>query len=70
MFYPTKWDWATLVGVFGLFGTLFYLFVRFLPQISIVEIRSLVHETTLRSTNLRVSVRRHRWHKYSIAART
>jgi Ni/Fe-hydrogenase subunit HybB-like protein len=45
MFYPTRWDWATLVGVFGLFGTLFYLFVRFLPMISIVEVRSLVHET-------------------------
>lgn len=46
MFYPTRWDWATLVGVFGLFGTLFYLFVRFLPAISIVEMRSLVHETS------------------------
>lgn len=46
MFYPTRWDWATLVGVFGLFGTLFYLFVRFLPVISIVEVRSLVHETS------------------------
>jgi Ni/Fe-hydrogenase subunit HybB-like protein len=46
MFYPTRWDWATLVGVFGLFGTLFYLFVRFLPMISIVEARSLVHETS------------------------
>jgi Ni/Fe-hydrogenase subunit HybB-like protein len=46
MFYPTRWDWATLVGVFGLFGTLFYLFIRFLPMISIVEVRSLVHETS------------------------
>lgn len=45
MFYPTRWDWATLVGVFGLFGTLFYLFVRFLPTISMVEVRTLVHET-------------------------
>jgi Ni/Fe-hydrogenase subunit HybB-like protein len=46
MFYPTRWDWATLVGVFGLFGTLFYLFIRFLPMISIVEVRSFVHETS------------------------
>ena len=46
MYYPTRWDWATLVGVFGLFGTLFYLFIRFLPMISIVEVRSLVHETS------------------------
>jgi Ni/Fe-hydrogenase subunit HybB-like protein len=50
MFYPTRWDWATLVGVFGLFGTLFYLFVRVLPMISIVEVRSLVHETDLEKT--------------------
>jgi Ni/Fe-hydrogenase subunit HybB-like protein len=51
MFYPTRWDWATLVGVFGLFGTLFYLFVRFLPMISIVEARSLVHETSREKTH-------------------
>jgi Ni/Fe-hydrogenase subunit HybB-like protein len=50
MFYPTRWDWATLVGVFGLFGTLFYLFVRFLPMISMVEVRSLVHETSTEKT--------------------
>jgi len=45
MYYPTKWDWATYLGTFGLFFTLFYLFIRFLPMISIVEVRSLVHET-------------------------
>ncbi len=45
MYYPTKWDWATYAGTFGLFFTLFYLFIRFLPMISIVEVRSLVHET-------------------------
>jgi Ni/Fe-hydrogenase subunit HybB-like protein len=46
MYYPTRWDWATLAGSFGLFLTLFYLFVRFLPMISIVEVRSLVQETS------------------------
>ena len=45
MYYPTKWDWATYIGTFGLFFTLFYLFIRFLPMISIVEVRALVHET-------------------------
>ena len=45
MFYPTRWDWATYLGTIGLFFTLFFLFIRFLPMISIVEIRSLVHET-------------------------
>jgi Ni/Fe-hydrogenase subunit HybB-like protein len=46
MYYPTKWDWATYAGTFGLFITMFFLFIRFLPMISIVEVRSLVHETT------------------------
>ena len=45
MYYPTRWDWATFVGTIGLFLTLFYLFIRFLPMISIVEVRALVHET-------------------------
>jgi Ni/Fe-hydrogenase subunit HybB-like protein len=45
MFVPTGWDWATYLGTIGLFFTLFYLFVRFLPMISIVEMRHLVHET-------------------------
>jgi molybdopterin-containing oxidoreductase family membrane subunit len=45
MYFPTRWDWATYLGTFGLFFTLFYLFIRFLPMISIVEVRSLVQET-------------------------
>ena len=46
MYYPTRWDWATFLGTVGLFFTLFYLFLRYLPMISIVEVRSLVHETS------------------------
>jgi Ni/Fe-hydrogenase subunit HybB-like protein len=46
IYYPTRWDWATYVGTIGLFFTLFYLFLRFLPMISIVEVRGLVHETS------------------------
>ena len=42
---PTRWDWATFVGTIGLFLTLLYLFIRFLPMISIYEMRSLVEET-------------------------
>jgi len=45
MYYPTRWDWATYLGTIGLFFTLFYLFIRFLPMISIVEMRGLLHET-------------------------
>jgi Ni/Fe-hydrogenase subunit HybB-like protein len=39
---PTFWDWATFVGTLGLFLTLFFLFIRFLPAISIFEMRTLV----------------------------
>ncbi|MGA7852271.1 MAG: NrfD/PsrC family molybdoenzyme membrane anchor subunit [Candidatus Acidiferrales bacterium] len=45
MYYPTRWDWATFVGTIGLFLTLLFLFIRFLPVISIYEMRSLVEET-------------------------
>jgi Ni/Fe-hydrogenase subunit HybB-like protein len=46
MYYPTRWDWATYVGTIGLFLTLLFLFIRFLPVISIYEMRSLVEETS------------------------
>jgi molybdopterin-containing oxidoreductase family membrane subunit len=36
---PTVWDYAAMVGSIGLFITLFCLFVRFLPMISITEMR-------------------------------
>ena len=42
MYYPTRWDWATYIGTIGLFLTLFFLFIRFLPLISIFEMRQLV----------------------------
>jgi Ni/Fe-hydrogenase subunit HybB-like protein len=45
MFYPTRWDYIIFVGTIGLFFTLFYLFIRFLPMISIFEMRDLVHKT-------------------------
>jgi len=38
----TRWDWATYVGSIGLFLALLFLFIRFLPMISIFEMRSLV----------------------------
>jgi len=43
-FYPTAWDWMTLFGTVGLFLTLLFLFIRFLPLISISEVRELVAE--------------------------
>src|SRR5438477_10618348 len=44
MFFPTIWDWATLFGSIGLFLTLLFLFIRFLPMIAISETRELVAE--------------------------
>jgi molybdopterin-containing oxidoreductase family membrane subunit len=41
MYHPTFWDWATLFGSIGLFLTLLLLFIRFLPMISISELREL-----------------------------
>jgi molybdopterin-containing oxidoreductase family membrane subunit len=43
MYYPTKWDWATYIGTIGFFLTMMWLFVRFLPAISIFEVREVLH---------------------------
>jgi Ni/Fe-hydrogenase subunit HybB-like protein len=44
MFYPTIWDWAVLSGVVGLFIMYFFLFIRFLPMVSMAETRRLIHD--------------------------
>jgi molybdopterin-containing oxidoreductase family membrane subunit len=45
---PTFWDFATFFGTIGLFLTLFFLFIRVLPAISIFEMRTLVPEAGTR----------------------
>ncbi|MEX0711498.1 MAG: NrfD/PsrC family molybdoenzyme membrane anchor subunit, partial [Pirellulales bacterium] len=45
MYYPTVWDLAQFAGSIGLFLTLLFLFIRFLPVIAIFELRELVHDT-------------------------
>ena len=47
MYYPTIWDWMTFLGTIGLFLTLFFLFVRFLPMISIFEMRTMAPDAKL-----------------------
>jgi molybdopterin-containing oxidoreductase family membrane subunit len=42
MYMPTVWDWGTFIGTIGLFLTLLFLFVRFLPMISIFEMRTIL----------------------------
>jgi molybdopterin-containing oxidoreductase family membrane subunit len=44
MYRATFWDYSTFIGTIGLFVTLLFLFVRFLPMISIFEMRTLVPE--------------------------
>jgi Ni/Fe-hydrogenase subunit HybB-like protein len=41
---PTFWDWSTFIGTIGLFLTLLFLFLRFLPMISIAEMRASLPE--------------------------
>lgn len=42
MYYPTVWDWTTLLGSIGLFLVLQLLFIRYIPMISISESRELI----------------------------
>jgi molybdopterin-containing oxidoreductase family membrane subunit len=42
MFHGTGWDWAMFLGTIGFFLFLMLLFIRFLPMISIFEMRTLV----------------------------
>ncbi|MET0555482.1 MAG: hydrogenase, partial [Vicinamibacteria bacterium] len=40
----TMYDWTAFLGTIGLFLTLFFLFIRFMPVISIFEMRTIVPE--------------------------
>jgi molybdopterin-containing oxidoreductase family membrane subunit len=44
MYRPTIWDWGTYIGTIGLFVALLFLFLRFLPMISIFEMRTILPE--------------------------
>jgi molybdopterin-containing oxidoreductase family membrane subunit len=41
-FSPTIWDVACLLGSFGLFFTMFCLFVRFLPMVATAEVKTVL----------------------------
>ncbi|MFT4709662.1 MAG: Ni/Fe-hydrogenase subunit HybB-like protein [Bacteroidia bacterium] len=43
-FKPTPFDYLTFLGSFGLFFTLFLLFVRFLPMIAISEVKGILYK--------------------------
>ena len=44
MFTPTVYDISLLIGSFGLFFTCFLLFIRFLPVVSLWEVKALAGE--------------------------
>jgi molybdopterin-containing oxidoreductase family membrane subunit len=48
MYHSTFFDWSMFLGTMGLFLTLFLLFIRFLPMISIFEMRTLLPEAEVR----------------------
>ena len=48
MYYPTIWDFATLAGTIGLFLFLMFSFIKFLPMISISEMRMILPQAALK----------------------
>ncbi len=47
MYRGTLFDWSAFIGTLGLFLTLFFLFIRFLPAISIFEMRTILPEAAI-----------------------
>ncbi|HYN23661.1 MAG TPA: NrfD/PsrC family molybdoenzyme membrane anchor subunit [Pyrinomonadaceae bacterium] len=47
MYSPTVWDFSMFLGTIGLFFALLFLFIRFLPIISIFEMRTILPEAEL-----------------------
>ena len=45
MYWPTIWDWATFAGTIGLFLALLFLFIRFMPMISIFEMSGMLADS-------------------------
>jgi Ni/Fe-hydrogenase subunit HybB-like protein len=50
MYAGTEWDWGMYIGTLGLFFALLFIFVRFLPMISIFEMRTLLPEAHVHHT--------------------
>jgi molybdopterin-containing oxidoreductase family membrane subunit len=47
MYTPTFWEFATLAGSFGLFFTMFCLFVRFLPVVATAEVKTVLPQAAV-----------------------
>jgi molybdopterin-containing oxidoreductase family membrane subunit len=55
MYALTRWDYAILFGSFGLFFTLFLLFVRVLPVVAISEVKGVMDPKVARGTPTRAA---------------
>ena len=49
MFAGTMWDWMTFIGTLGLFTWLLFLFLRFIPMISMFEMRTIIPPAKVKS---------------------
>ena len=50
MYHGTVFDWSMFLGSIGLFLALLFLFIRFLPMISIFEMRTILPEAKLKES--------------------
>lgn len=48
MYYPTFFDWSAFIGTMGLFMSLIFLFVRFLPMIASFEMKTILPSTKIK----------------------
>jgi molybdopterin-containing oxidoreductase family membrane subunit len=48
MYTGTFWDWSMYIGTIGFFFALFFLFIRFLPMISIFEMRTILPQAKVK----------------------
>ena len=48
MYSRTFWDWSMFIGTIGLFLALLFLFIRFLPMISIFEMRTILPQAEVK----------------------
>ena len=60
MYYPTQWDFMTFFGTIGLFLTLFLLFLRFVPMISIFEVKTLLPQGKVKADHHATETTSHR----------
>jgi molybdopterin-containing oxidoreductase family membrane subunit len=59
-FTPTVWDVSCLLGSFGLFFTMFCLFVRFVPMVATSEVKTVLPQANPHGTGPEREIKAHR----------